>query len=530
MLIDIYSSLFLALSFRFVCLLVFFRAVRSHTQMAKAEDARGKLWDVVIVGAGLSGLYCANELIFRKPNLQIAVVEARDRVGGKTWTIDYEGDGIDIGGQWVGPKQPLVLSLIDEFRIETVRQPWFDDPAEIPASSLSHKNYIHQNGLTNLNSGSSLPLLPHQQQELTSVVKRIEEMAHKLTEPPFLDVPEAKEWDHMSVSDFLKANVKCPKVLRELELFVRTVNVAEPSEMNFLHYLYFVKCCGSCADVGDGEGGAQTWKLKGGAQQMSIRLAEKLERKGVKIFLSSPVASVTLTSDHLYQTLTRAHCASFLSHQVVVALSPPLYNDIHFHPPLPPAKQELSRRMFMGGVVKTICIFDAPFWKEIPFPTTPLETTGPVANLFPAVVAGNAALAGLVGGDIAHEFAKYSDEERQEAVIAQYEKYFQIPLRNRVKYFTSKDWMSEEFSKGCFAAWLPPLGMAGPPGHQFRRKYGGIHFACSEIAKSWPCYFEGALDSGKRVADDVLWGLAHPDYSLSDVHIPSRGGKGHSKL
>lgn len=60
--------------------------------------------DVVIVGAGPSGLTAAYEL--QKAGKSVAVLEARDRVGGRTWTETMDGATIEIGGQWISRTRP----------------------------------------------------------------------------------------------------------------------------------------------------------------------------------------------------------------------------------------------------------------------------------------------------------------------------------------------------------------------------------------------------------------------------------------
>ena len=59
--------------------------------------------DVVVIGAGPSGLTAARDV--KRAGLSVAVLEARDRVGGRTWTDTIDGAMLEIGGQWVSPDQ-----------------------------------------------------------------------------------------------------------------------------------------------------------------------------------------------------------------------------------------------------------------------------------------------------------------------------------------------------------------------------------------------------------------------------------------
>ncbi|HNH86600.1 MAG TPA: FAD-dependent oxidoreductase, partial [Solirubrobacterales bacterium] len=74
--------------------------------------------EVVVVGAGLAGLSAARELTRR--GVEVAVVEARDRVGGRILNEPIgDGEIVELGGQWVGPGQDQVLALIQELGLET---------------------------------------------------------------------------------------------------------------------------------------------------------------------------------------------------------------------------------------------------------------------------------------------------------------------------------------------------------------------------------------------------------------------------
>src|ERR1700709_1035936 len=73
--------------------------------------------DVVIIGAGATGLTAAVQL--QSAGLSAIVLEARDRVGGRLWTNEIDGQMYEIGGQWVSPDQTALLETLAELGLGT---------------------------------------------------------------------------------------------------------------------------------------------------------------------------------------------------------------------------------------------------------------------------------------------------------------------------------------------------------------------------------------------------------------------------
>lgn len=89
--------------------------------IAAIPEAPLRKVDVVVVGAGLSGLQAAHDV--QRAGYSCVVIEARDRVGGKTWSQDIVGGKQDVGAAWINDtNQSHMFALAERFRLKTVTQ------------------------------------------------------------------------------------------------------------------------------------------------------------------------------------------------------------------------------------------------------------------------------------------------------------------------------------------------------------------------------------------------------------------------
>src|SRR4051794_26057817 len=95
--------------------------LRPGVAAAAPAGARTASADVVVVGAGLAGLTAAR--VLTAAGRRVVVLEARDRVGGRTLNHALPGGHVaDLGGTWIGPTQNAVAALAAELGLATFPQ------------------------------------------------------------------------------------------------------------------------------------------------------------------------------------------------------------------------------------------------------------------------------------------------------------------------------------------------------------------------------------------------------------------------
>ncbi len=107
---------------------------------ARAAGGDRSDYDVIVVGGGFAGVTAARDLSLR--GRRTLLLEARARLGGRTFTTQFGDHDVDMGGTWVGSSQPFVFSELNRYGIDLVESAaaaateviWFDGAQRIKGS------------------------------------------------------------------------------------------------------------------------------------------------------------------------------------------------------------------------------------------------------------------------------------------------------------------------------------------------------------------------------------------------------------
>ena len=442
--------------------------------------------DVAIVGAGPSGLAAATEL--RKAGLSVAVLEARDRVGGRTWTNTIDGASLEIGGQWVSPDQESLIALIGELGLDT-----FDRYRE------GESVYISAAGERTRYSGDSFPVDETTEKEMDRLVALLDDLAAQVgPEEPWAH-PLARELDTISFEQWLIRESDDAEARGNIGMFIAGGMLTKPAHaFSALQAVLMAASAGSFSHLVD-ENFILDKRVVGGMQQVSIRMAAAL---GDDVILDAPVRTVRWNSDGA--TVFADGDIEVHAKRVVLAVPPNLYSRISYDPPLPRRQHQMHQHQSLGLVIKVHAVYDTPFWREDGLSGTGFGASEIVQEVYDNTnhQDSRGTLVGFVSDAKADAMFELDEQERRAKILESIAHYLGPKATEPVVYYES-DWGSEEWTRGAYAASFD-LGGLHRYGKDSRTPVGPIHFSCSDIAAEGYQHVDGAIRMGHRTAADIV--------------------------
>jgi monoamine oxidase len=445
--------------------------------------------DAVVVGAGLAGLTAARDL--EAAGASVVVIEARDRVGGRTMAGRVAGTTVEMGGQWIGPDQRRISALANSVGVETF-------PTHLPGRTV----FCEGGRRSEYEEDAEIPFSdPASLREVDEVFLALGELARSVSAGAPWTAERAAELDGQTLETWKLGQTRSSGASFYFDLAVESLYACEPRDVSLLGVLSDIASSGSFGGLFEIEASAEEYRFFGGAHEIPDRMAGELDGR---VVTGSPVRRIVQEEG---QVLVESDRATVLAGAMIVTVPPALRGRIEYVPALPPLHDGLSQRMPMGAVIKCHAVYDAPFWREAGLNGRAESDTGPCKvtcdNSFPDDDTG--VLTGFILGSDAREWGRREVRERERAVLECFARYFGERALGPLAY-TETDWGAEIYSRGGYAG-VPVPGMILNHGPALTEPVGCIHWAGAETASEWNGYMEGAVESGERAAQEVLSAL-----------------------
>ncbi|HSX38614.1 MAG TPA: FAD-dependent oxidoreductase [Chlamydiales bacterium] len=433
-------------------------------------------YPVIIVGAGLAGLTAARKL--KENGVKTLVLEASDRVGGRTKQETIHGVPFPVGGQWISPMQKEIWMLVHEIGLKVF--PTYlrgtkvlDDRGTI----TKYKTFLPYLGVV-----ETFRLL------YTTVAFEWKRWWSVDQKEPWAS-PCAEKLNKQTVADWM---APAPTLLRVCNAALRVIFGEDADQVSMLKMLSYANANhGILALLSD----LQEYRIKGS-------IAEKLAENLTDLILNTPVTKISQDEQGVF---VYSNDRKWRAEKVIVATPLNLIKEIAFEPELDKERKEFLSNTQMGSLAKVIVTFTKRFWIDRGLSGEVICTEGPVSLVFDNSLVHNdeeiPALVAFIGGSSVEKWEKHAPKEKEEIVLASLEKWFGVDARPFFRAYHEENWARARWSQGCPLASLPTL-----QGKWLQAPHGQhVYFASTETpVDQSQGFMNGAVIAGQRAAQKIL--------------------------
>jgi len=409
----------------------------------------------------------------------VTVVDARGRVGGRVWTIR---DGFvnrqhaEAGGDMIDHEQDAIRRLAGSLGLKMTR---------ILRGGFGNVR-SDAGGRPRVVSRSSIRGWDRLARELEPWIRRYQTVERRW------DSPIATDIGRRSVAQWLDEG-RADDELRATALSLRGFFLADPDELSLL------------ALVDQFSNNDQSWpprlyRIVGGNDRLPVALAEKL---GERVHLGSELVAVSVRGQHVHATIKRrGTTASMTADYLVFAMPASLLRRVPIVPALPTPQHQAITSLAYGRATKTLLQFDRRFWRGAGRPRAfgSSLSFGAAWEANEEQPAKPGILSLLAGGSAsgATQTAIASDG------ITRFADGFSWLGREPARLVASQHvvWESDPFARGGYAYFSPSFDPALR--EWLSRPAGRLFFAGEHTSLRWQGYMNGAVESGRRAALEIL--------------------------
>ncbi|KAK1855391.1 monoamine oxidase N [Colletotrichum chrysophilum] len=439
-----------------------------------------KEFDVIVVGAGYAGLRALRDLSIQ--GYKVLLLEGRDRIGGRSWTVKKDGYVYEVGGTWIHRNQAQVWAEAVRYGLDDKLK----DSMEFYEGS--REPTVNRDGvLIDIPFTDEAVITGYE--KFTNIDGQCGNSVYALNTSQWLDNEEFSKWDHMSCQDRLD-QIRDTLTPEEHEAILGTLfsmtkgPMTRPSFGEILRWSAISG--GSIQAFGDH---AARWKFADGQTALARSMFDDACSSGnLSYSFKTPVSRISTEANMI--TVTANSGSSFVAQHVIVAIPLNCLKDITFDPALPPLKAEASVQGHSNHAYK-VCIEvagkDWRNWQGHAFPDKGIpfligDGITPQGNSYLITTPGD-----------------YINPQQEPEKLLDALQYLHPDLK--IQRIFGCDYFSDPFSKGGWAVHSPGFVMKYLKALQ--APVSNIHFASADWADLWRGFIDGALESGARAVSAI---------------------------
>lgn len=426
--------------------------------------------DVIVIGAGFAGLVAAREL--GRSGHKVIVLEARDRVGGRTWTDHVLGHDLELGGTWVHWVQPHVWAEMTRYGQHIVRSPvaeeayWLGAGDAPRTGTLDDFQSLIHDGQRRIVSDA-----------LTAIPRAVDPTVGSITELD--DQSLQQRIDDLNLDDEARSanesvwvgHVNAPLKVVGLSSALRWAS-ATGGHWPLMHEA------------------SATYRVAGGMSAFSAAIAADV---GGDIRLNSTVTAIDHNENGA--TVTLSDGGELRARRVIMTLPINAVDTIAVTPALPGVWRRANRERVASQGIKV--------WIKVrgrlPRFFAYASQHHPISVLKSEFIEDDHSI--LVGFGPDHTAIDVTSIEQVQAAVSVWRDDLEVID------VAAHDWMKDPLSQNTWMTHRPGQLTRDLP--QLQLADGVLHFAGCDTADLWGGFIDGAIESGLREARLVSAGLAH---------------------
>ncbi|KAH7017965.1 monoamine oxidase N [Microdochium trichocladiopsis] len=459
------------------------------------DDSQHGDFDVIVVGAGYAGLTAVRDASIA--GLKVLLLEARDRIGGRSWSSNIEGYPYEMGGTWVYWNQTNVWREIARYGMQDELEESYDFSKGIDQFLLSNAQRTQS-----FSHADEDALMKTALEKLVNVDGNLGKTAVPFPHSAKMSAAELR-YDRMTLADRINElrDELTPNERLCVEAFVLLCSGATLETASLYEFLHWWALCDYTYDGLINY--LVRYKFHGGQSSFAIRFfREALATGNLRYAFEQPVAAIKQLEGvrgGAVEVQTRAG-RSFRGRRAICAVPLNVLDNVAFSPPLSPGKRAAASRGHVNQCVKVHAEVSGTHLRSVTAISYPHHAL--IYSLGDGTTpAGNAH---IVAFGAQHNHFE-PDEDVARAVDA-FRGLAPAETDMCVRRLVFHNWSKDEYAKGAW--FFPPPGLLADHLADMRAPHGHVFFACSDWALGWRSFIDGAIQEGARAVVAVTGSLA----------------------